>query len=85
MLDLLWTILFGALAGWLASLIMGTNSQQGFIIDVLVGIAGSFTGNYIFINLLHFSLGGDFITRLITAVAGACILLGLYKLITRRS
>lgn len=85
MLDLLWTILFGALAGWLASIFMGTNSQQGFWVDVLVGIAGSFIGSYLFLNVLHFNMGGNFLSRLLTAVAGACILLVVYKLITRRS
>ena len=43
---LLW-IIFGALAGWIASLIMGTNRDQGILLDVIVGIIGAVLGGWV--------------------------------------
>ena len=37
-------IVIGALAGWVASLIMGTNDRQGCLLDIVVGIVGAFIG-----------------------------------------
>ena len=42
---LLW-IIVGAVIGWVASIIMKTNSRQGLIADILVGIVGAFVGGY---------------------------------------
>lgn len=83
MIELLITIFFGALAGWLASIIMNTNSQQGFILDVVVGIVGSFVGKWAFGMLgFSFALGPAWVYSLIVAVVGACILLLVVKLLT---
>ena len=43
---LLW-IIFGALAGWLASVIMDTNESQGWLGNIIIGIAGAFIGGAI--------------------------------------
>ena len=41
-------IIFGALAGWVASLIAGTNREQGWLGNILVGIIGAFLGGFLF-------------------------------------
>lgn len=43
-MDLIISILLGAFAGWIASIIMKTDSQQGFFIDIIVGMIGASLG-----------------------------------------
>ena len=40
---ILW-IIFGALAGWIASKIVGTDAQQGWILNIVMGIVGAIVG-----------------------------------------
>jgi len=40
-------ILFGALAGWVASLVMGTNDRQGCLTNIVVGVVGAFLGGFL--------------------------------------
>ena len=47
---LLW-IIFGGIVGWIASLIMGTDSQQGIITNVIVGVIGAMLGGWIMSSL----------------------------------
>ena len=49
---ILW-IIFGALVGWLASLIMGTDAQQGALANIIVGIIGAVIGGWV-MNLLGY-------------------------------
>ena len=42
-------IIFGALAGWVASMIAGTNREQGWLENIIVGIIGAFLGGLLFI------------------------------------
>lgn len=77
-----WVIL-GALAGWIASKIAGTDEQQGFLANVVVGIVGAFIGGFV-VNML----GGSGVTgfnlwSLIVAVLGAVILLWILKALRR--
>jgi uncharacterized membrane protein YeaQ/YmgE (transglycosylase-associated protein family) len=44
-------IIFGALAGWVASLIAGTNREQGWLENIIVGIIGAFLGGFLFSSL----------------------------------
>lgn len=78
-----WLIL-GALAGWIASLIAGTNRQQGCLIDIVVGIIGAFIGGYV-VRFFGVNPNANFIVSLITAVIGAVILLFIVKAVQRRS
>ena len=45
-------IIVGAIAGWLASIVMKTNAQQGLLTDIIVGIVGGFIGGFI-LNALN--------------------------------
>jgi uncharacterized membrane protein YeaQ/YmgE (transglycosylase-associated protein family) len=75
-------IIVGALAGWIASIIMGTNRQQGLLMDIVVGIIGSFLGGFIF-NALGLNAGGGFLGSLIVAIIGAVLLLFIVKIVRR--
>lgn len=78
-------IILGALAGWIASLIAGTNRQQGCLTDIIVGIVGAFLGGFIF-DLLDAgpTVSGFNLPSLFVAVVGAVILLFIVKAIQRR-
>jgi len=85
---ILW-LLFGALVGWLASIVMRTDAQQGALLNIVVGIVGAFTGGFVFnllgiggssLNSNNFSLGG-----LLVAFVGAVILLAIVNLVRRGS
>ena len=83
MINFLIWISVGAVIGWVASLIMKTNSRQGLIADIIVGIVGAFVGGY-FLSPL-FNAGtinqGDFsIPALLVSLGGAVILLAISKL-----
>ncbi len=85
---ILW-LLFGALVGWLASMVMRTDGQQGALLNIVVGIVGAFLGGLIF-NLL--GIGGsnlnnnDFsLSALLVSFVGAVVLLGIVNLVRRGS
>ncbi|MCW8931649.1 MAG: GlsB/YeaQ/YmgE family stress response membrane protein [Gammaproteobacteria bacterium] len=72
---LIMTILIGAVAGWLAGLIL-KGKGMGFIVNSIVGIIGAFIGGYLF-NLIGFSIGSGLISVIITSTAGAVVLLAI--------
>lgn len=78
---LLWVIVIGILAGWIAGKIM-RGSGFGLLGDLIVGVIGSLLGSFIF-GLLGLGAYG-LIGRLVVAVIGAIILLWLIRLIKRR-
>jgi len=83
MINFIIWIIVGALIGWVASIIMRTNSRQGLIADIIVGIVGAFVGGY-FLSPL-FNVGtineGNFsIPALLVSLGGAIILLAISKL-----
>lgn len=78
-------LIFGGLIGWIASKIMGTDAQQGILLNIIVGIIGAFLGGFV-ADLLGFGgqEGWQFfdIGSWITAIVGACLLLFLVGLFT---
>ena len=79
---LIWIIVGGAI-GWLASLIMKTNSRQGLIADIIVGIVGAFVGGLILSPLFNVSTineGNFSLPALLVSLGGAVILLAISKL-----
>ena len=55
MINFIIWIIVGGFIGWLASIIMKTNSRQGMIADVIVGIVGAFVGGYFLSPLFNVS------------------------------
>jgi uncharacterized membrane protein YeaQ/YmgE (transglycosylase-associated protein family) len=79
---LAWLII-GALAGWLASIVMKTNAQQGFLLDIIIGIIGAFIGGWLFKLVGAPGVTGFNIWSLFVAFIGAVVLLGLIRTLTR--
>ncbi|MBN1312138.1 MAG: GlsB/YeaQ/YmgE family stress response membrane protein [Anaerolineae bacterium] len=83
-MDIVVWIIIGAVAGWLASLVMKTNRKQGLLMDIIVGIVGAFIGGFV-LNLLGVGGGvtGLNLTSLLTAFIGAVILLAILRVIRK--
>jgi uncharacterized membrane protein YeaQ/YmgE (transglycosylase-associated protein family) len=84
---IIWLVI-GGVAGWLASIVMKTNSSQGLLMDIIVGIIGGLIGGWV-LSILpgvaptptdQLNLGS-----LLTAFVGAVILLALIRLVRRGS
>lgn len=78
-----WMAIIGLIVGVLAKLIMPGKDPGGFIITILLGIAGSFVGTFIGRALGMYQPGQA--AGFIMSVIGAIILLALYRLLFRRS
>jgi len=72
-------IIFGGIAGWIASLIMKTDSQQGIILNIIVGIVGAVVGGWVMSFLGGTGVTGFNLYSLIVAVVGAVILIAIVK------
>lgn len=80
---ILW-IVFGALVGWVASMIMKTNGQQGLLMDIIVGIVGALLGGWIMAMLGQGGTTGEFsLYSFLVALLGAVVLLAIVKAIRR--
>lgn len=79
-------LIFGGLAGWVASMIAGTNDRQGCLLNIIVGIVGAMIGGFI-MSLIRggepFEISFD-LPSFLVAVLGAVLLLGGLRLITGR-
>jgi uncharacterized membrane protein YeaQ/YmgE (transglycosylase-associated protein family) len=78
--SLIWFLLIGLIAGWLAGQVM-KGGGFGVIGDMIVGVIGAFLGGWLF-GMLGISAGG-LIGSLITAFVGAVILIFLLRMIKR--
>ena len=78
-----WMAIIGLIVGVLAKLIMPGKDPGGFIITILLGIAGSFVGTFIGRALGMYQPGQA--AGFIMSVIGAIILLALYRLLFKRS
>src|SRR6476659_6405158 len=79
-------LIVGGLIGWIASIIMRTDAQQGIILNVVVGIIGALIAG--FLVAPHLGAGtinsGDFtVTGLLVSLVGAIILLAIVNLFRR--
>jgi uncharacterized membrane protein YeaQ/YmgE (transglycosylase-associated protein family) len=77
-------IIFGALAGWIASIIMGKNAQMGAFANIFVGIVGAFIGGFIMNRFGAQGVTGFNLPSLLVAILGAVVLLFIVSLIRRR-
>lgn len=77
------TILVGAVIGWLASLMMKTDQQQGALLNIVIGIVGSLLGSWLFGGVLGIggagAAGALSIMGIIWGVIGAVILIVILK------
>lgn len=84
-MNLIIYLIFGALVGYVASRIMHTNSQQGLLLDIVVGVVGAFVAGYFISPLLGIGTINDAITlpTLLVTLLGSVILLWIVKAIRR--
>jgi uncharacterized membrane protein YeaQ/YmgE (transglycosylase-associated protein family) len=83
---IIWLVV-GGIVGWVASIIMRTNGQQGLILNVIVGIVGAFLAGLVLTPLLGIGTinQNDFsLPALIVSVVGAVILLAIVSLFQGR-
>jgi uncharacterized membrane protein YeaQ/YmgE (transglycosylase-associated protein family) len=81
---IIWLIV-GGIVGWLASLVMRTDGQQGILLNVVVGIVGSFLGGWLISPLVGVGnlSAGISIGSIVVSLIGAIILLAIVNLFRR--
>jgi uncharacterized membrane protein YeaQ/YmgE (transglycosylase-associated protein family) len=86
-MGLIVALIIGGIIGWLASIVMRTNAQQGILLNVVVGIVGSLLGSFLLGRF--FGADGNIMTNaldggtLLAAFVGALILLAIVNLFRR--
>jgi len=81
-MNLLWIIVIGFVIGLIAKLLMPGRDPGGFIITILLGVAGSFVATYIGQRFGWYRQGQP--AGFIGAILGAVVILAVYRLITKR-
>ena len=81
---LVW-IIFGAIAGWIASIIAGTDARQGAVANIIVGIIGAFIGGFLMNAFGQPGVTGFNLYSTFVAVLGAVVLLWLTNMFSRRA
>jgi uncharacterized membrane protein YeaQ/YmgE (transglycosylase-associated protein family) len=86
MINLILILIVGGLIGWIASIVMRTNAQQGVLLNIIVGIVGALLAGFLLAPL--FGTGtltqGDFsLSALLVSLLGAVILLAIVNLFRR--
>ncbi len=83
---IIWLIV-GGIVGWLASLIMRTDAQQGILLNIVVGIVGAFIGGFLApmvgVSGANINESGLSVTSFIVSLVGAVILLAIVNLVRR--
>ncbi len=81
-------LIIGGVLGWLASLVMRTDAQQGIFLNVVVGVVGSFLAGFLitpFLGGASITDGALNIQSLLVSFLGALVLLAIVNLIRRGS
>ncbi|MBI9065539.1 MAG: GlsB/YeaQ/YmgE family stress response membrane protein [Marinilabiliaceae bacterium] len=81
-MELIWFILIGIVAGFLAGQLM-KGKGFGVVINLLVGVGGAILGGWL-LGVLGFSFGGGLIGSLVTAFLGAVVLLFIISLFKKK-
>jgi uncharacterized membrane protein YeaQ/YmgE (transglycosylase-associated protein family) len=81
---IVWIIL-GGIVGWLASLVMRRDAQQGLLLNIVVGIVGALVGGWLLSPIFGIgTINESFsIAALLISLGGAIILLAIVNLVTR--
>lgn len=84
-MNLIIYLIAGAIVGYIASRIMSTNSQQGLLLDIVVGVIGAFLAGYFISPLLGVGTINDAITipTMLVTLLGSVVLLWIVKQVRR--
>ncbi|GAB3133813.1 GlsB/YeaQ/YmgE family stress response membrane protein [Tsukamurella serpentis] len=74
-LSIIGWIVFGAIAGWLASNLTNTDAQQGLVLNIFVGVVGGVLGGFVLHLFGVETTSGRWVFSFLTCLAGACTLL----------
>jgi uncharacterized membrane protein YeaQ/YmgE (transglycosylase-associated protein family) len=87
MVNIIIWLIVGGIVGWLASMIMKTDAQQGILLNVVVGIVGAFIGGWLIGPLVGAGSINDGFTVMsfVVSLIGAIILLAIVNLFRRGS
>ncbi len=80
---LFYWIVVGGVAGWLASIVAGTNRRMGCLMNIAAGVVGAVIGGWVFRSLGLARPGGFWLGTIVVAFVGATILLLLLRLVSR--
>jgi uncharacterized membrane protein YeaQ/YmgE (transglycosylase-associated protein family) len=80
---ILWVV-FGGIAGWLASLVMNTDAEQGALMNIIVGVVGAVLGGFLMNLFGQSGVNGFNLYSFVVAIIGAVVLLWIYKAVSRR-
>jgi len=86
--NLIILLIVGGIIGWVASLIMRTDAQQGILLNVVVGIVGALLAGFLITPLVggaSITDGALNITSILISLLGAVVLLGIVNLVRRGS
>lgn len=79
---LLW-IIFGAISGWIASIFMKTDANQGLGMDIVMGIVGALVGGFLMEFMGQPGVNGFNLYSFLVAIAGACIVIYAGRMLRR--
>ncbi len=83
-MNLIAVIVVGLIAGWLASIIMKTNT--GLLTELILGVVGSIVGGWLSSLLFGVDLvGGINLTSILVSLVGAIIVIAIYRFVRRRA
>ena len=78
-MGLLSWVVFGALAGWVASIIVGRNNRQGCLMNIIVGIIGALLGGFLFSIVGETPVTGLNLWSFFVALIGSIILIAFFR------
>lgn len=87
-MNLIILLIIGGIIGWLASMVMRTDGQQGLVLNVVVGIVGAILAGFVitpFIGGAPIASGALDVTSLAVSFLGAIVLLAIVNLVRRGS
>lgn len=79
---LIW-IIFGGVAGWVASVMMKTNARQGMIGDIILGVIGAVVGGWLFSFFGGAGVTGFNLYSLLVAVVGSMVVIWIGRMVSR--
>ena len=79
---LVW-IIFGGIAGWLASVMMKTNARQGMLGDIILGVIGAVVGGWLFSFFGGAGVTGFNLYSLLVAVVGSMVVIWIGRMVSR--
>jgi uncharacterized membrane protein YeaQ/YmgE (transglycosylase-associated protein family) len=82
-MDFIAWLIVGLIAGWLASIVMKTDSAQGPLTDIILGIIGAFVGGFVMNMFGSTGVTGFNLYSILVATVGAIIVIGIGRALRR--